>query len=121
MPEDSTTSEDADLSALVNHDKGVVSTSIFVEHDIYKKEMEQIFGRCWLYLAHESQITQPGDFSLARMGEDAVLVCRGPSGALHAFLNMCPTCTSLLSRADNGRVTKFTCAYHGWEFDLDGH
>ena len=33
---------------------------------------------------------------------------------------MCPTCSSLLSRADNGRVNEFTCAYHGWEFNLDG-
>ncbi len=106
--------------ALVDHENGTVSPSIFVEHDIYKREVEQIFARCWLYLCHESQVTQPGDFTQGRMGEDGILVCRGPSGELHAFLNMCPTCSSLLQRADSGRAGEFTCSYHGWDFNLDG-
>ena len=54
------------------------------------------------------------------MGEDALIVCRGPGGALHAFLNMCPSCTSLLQRADSGNVDVLTCQYHGWGFNLDG-
>ena len=65
-------------TTLVNHEKGIVSASIFVEHDIYKREIEQIFARSWLYLCHESQVSQPGDFTAARMGEDGLLVCRGP-------------------------------------------
>ncbi len=120
MPEDNTTSDNVDLSALVNHEKGIVSASIFVEHEIYKQEMQQIFARCWLYLAHESQVSKAGDFTLARMGEDALIVCRGPGGGIHAFLNMCPSCSSLMQRADSGNVNVFTCQYHGWDFNLDG-
>jgi phenylpropionate dioxygenase-like ring-hydroxylating dioxygenase large terminal subunit len=117
MPEEHSS---LDPSALVNHEEGVVSASIFVEEEIYRQEMQQIFARCWLYIAHESQVAKPGDFTLARMGEDALIVCRGPGGTLHAFLNMCPSCTSLLQRADSGNTDVLTCQYHGWDFNLDG-
>src|SRR5713101_1568579 len=109
-----------ETAALVDHERGVVSRGIFVDSDIYALELERIFARCWLYVAHESQIPAPGDYVTTRMGEDEVIVCRTPAGRIRAFLNLCPGCSSVLCLTDQGQTQRFRCRLHGWEFTLDG-
>ena len=62
----------------VDVDRGIISREIFVNEDIYRSELEQIFARTWLCVGHESQIPEPGDFFLSRMGEESVIVTRDP-------------------------------------------
>jgi len=50
------------VTGLMDVEHGLISRRIFIEPAVYEQELEQIFGRCWLFLCHESQIPQPGDF-----------------------------------------------------------
>jgi phenylpropionate dioxygenase-like ring-hydroxylating dioxygenase large terminal subunit len=105
---------------MVDHKTGLIARDIFVDDDVFKLELEQIFGRCWLFLCHESQIPNPNDYMNVKMGLESVLVCRDREGGIQAFINSCRHRGVPVCRADQGNARTFICPYHGWTYDTTG-
>jgi phenylpropionate dioxygenase-like ring-hydroxylating dioxygenase large terminal subunit len=105
---------------LVDLATGQISREIFVNEEIYAEEQERVFARAWLFVGHESQIPNPGDFFVSCMGEESVLLCRDRAGQVHVFLNSCRHRGMKVCRYDEGNTTVFTCPYHGWSYGTDG-
>lgn len=106
------------VDALVRPDR--VHRAVYVDPDLFALEQARIFGRAWIYLCHESEIAEPGDYALAQLGPDEVIVARQADGAIAAVHNRCAHRGARLVVAPRGRARLFTCAYHAWSFGLDG-
>ena len=105
---------------LVSVERGEIDRRIFSDEEIFEQEMELIFGRAWLFLCHESQISDTGDFFEAPMGRDNVLVVRQRDGSIKALLNTCAHRGNAVCRAEEGNAKSFMCTYRGWSYGIDG-
>ena len=105
---------------LVNIDRGRISRDIFTDQAIYEDELERIFPRSWLFVGHESQIPNNGDYILGKMAEESVIVNRDRNGKLHVFLNNCRHRGMRVCRYDKGNKRKFMCPFHAWVFSDQG-
>ncbi len=108
------------IDELVSLERGEVDRRIYTDPEIFEVEMELIFGRAWLFLCHESQIPNPGDFFQSVMGRDNVLVVRQKSGGVAGLLNTCAHRGNAVCRAEEGNAKSFLCTYHGWSYGIDG-
>ncbi|HEY3306358.1 MAG TPA: Rieske 2Fe-2S domain-containing protein [Candidatus Binatia bacterium] len=109
-----------ETSPWVDPDAGVVSAKIFVDEEIYRLEQERIYSRSWLFLAHDSEIPEPGDFVTRWMGEDPVIVWRGQDRKARVFLNVCRHRGRRVCAEDAGKAAQLRCPYHGWTYSNMG-
>ena len=104
----------------VDANKGQVSRSAFVSDDVYELELDRVFDRSWIFLAHESEIPNPGDYVSRMLGGVPVIVVRDENGAVRGHLNTCRHRGAKVCRSDSGNTRYFTCPYHGWTYHRSG-
>ena len=92
----------------------------YTDPDIYELEIEKIINRNWILAGHASQLPEPGDFKVLKVGREAAIIVRGSDGELNGFANVCRHRGSLVCLDAAGHVDKFVCPYHGWMYDIDG-
>ena len=97
-----------------------ISRRIFSDQEIYRREMDRVFRKGWLFLAMADRIPNAGDYFTTYMGEDSVVAVRDKGGQLRAFLNTCPHRGNRVCMFDAGNAASFTCSYHGWSFSTEG-
>jgi phenylpropionate dioxygenase-like ring-hydroxylating dioxygenase large terminal subunit len=110
-----------DSACWVNSETGIISRDIFVSDAVYQRELKQVFGRAWLMVGHQSQIPNPYDFFVSRMGAESVIMTRDKTGQIHVFLNTCRHRGMKVCRYDQGNARVFTCPYHAWSYSVDGN
>ncbi len=109
-----------EISELAQPDLGRVHRSLYANDEIHRVELERIFARCWLFIGHESQLKNPGDFVTTWMGEDPVILTRDTAGQINVLLNNCPHKGRTVCTLDQGNTKSFICPYHGWGFGTNG-
>jgi phenylpropionate dioxygenase-like ring-hydroxylating dioxygenase large terminal subunit len=99
---------------------GHVHRRAYSDPAIFDLELDRIFGRLWIYVAHESQLKKPGDFVRTRLASHEVLVTRHTDGQVYALHNRCPHRGARICMTDGGTSRLFSCPYHAWVFRTDG-
>jgi phenylpropionate dioxygenase-like ring-hydroxylating dioxygenase large terminal subunit len=99
-----------------------VHGSIYTDPEIFALEQQRLFrGRPWLYVAHESEIRQPGDYKTTYAGTQPVIVARGADdGEIRVLLNRCRHRGTAVCHSEFGTANYFRCPYHGWTYRNSG-
>jgi fatty-acyl-CoA synthase len=97
-----------------------VHGSLYTDPRIFADELRQIWYRTWVFVGHESEIRQPGDYVRTSLGLQDVIMTRGSDGEVHLLLNRCAHRGNLVCEADRGNSKSFRCPYHGWTYRNTG-
>jgi nitrite reductase/ring-hydroxylating ferredoxin subunit len=100
---------------------GQIPAALFGNEEIFNLELRKIFARCWVFLAHDSEIPKAGDYVRRKIGQDNFIVVRDDEGAIHALFDACRHRGVQICRADSGNTEIFRCPYHGWAYDTKGN
>lgn len=111
----------AQLEKFVDWRKGHIAPAIYFDEEIYTAELERIFARTWLPVAHEDMIRKSGDYVTTYMGDVPVIVLRDQDAAIRVFVNRCSHRGNQVCLFDRGNAKTFTCSYHGWSYSLAGN
>jgi len=93
----------------------------YTSPDVYAEEMRRVFGRSWLCVDRADRLEHPGDYVLASVAAQSVIVVRDAAGQVHALHNVCRHRGTRLCEASSGRLREtIQCPYHAWTYGLDG-
>ncbi len=112
--------DNTDLLDLVNEHKAHVARRVYVDPELYQIEQERLFRRAWLFLAHDTELPNKGDYVTRNLAGESVVLVRSDDGVVRGFLNSCRHRGMKLCRADHGTIPFFRCSYHGWTYSLTG-
>jgi p-cumate 2,3-dioxygenase alpha subunit len=98
----------------------LVSRSVFTSPEVLQLEREMIFDRCWLYVGHESELSEPNRFHTRNVAGRPVIFLRDRRGEVRVLLNTCRHRGAQVCRESSGQAKVFTCFYHGWVYDNSG-
>jgi p-cumate 2,3-dioxygenase subunit alpha len=87
---------------------------------VFEREKALIFGKCWLYLGHDTELKKKGDFHARRVGGRDLIFIRDKNGQVRAHYNTCTHRAAKVCREKSGNARNFTCPYHGWVFNSEG-
>lgn len=99
-----------------------VHSRSYTDPVVFELEMERIFGRTWVYVAHETEIPEGGDYKTAAIGRQPVIVARSSDdNRVRVLLNRCRHRGATVCQLEHGNSNYFRCAYHGWVYNNSGH
>jgi len=108
----------------VTVDEGAVTADripveAYISADYVRLEKEHLWPRVWQMACREEEIPKPGDFYTYDIADESISVVRKQDGTIAAYHNVCPHRGRRLTEGC-GRMGKFHCKYHGWQWSLDG-
>jgi nitrite reductase/ring-hydroxylating ferredoxin subunit len=115
------------MATVLGHDTELISSDwrisggVYRDPAIFEAEMATVFARCWVFVAHESQVPEGGDYRTAFVGRQPVIVSRSSDdGTIAVLFNRCRHRGSAVCQREHGNANAFRCAYHGWTYANDG-
>lgn len=114
---------EADLAAMLQRRRAGYSLeqAFYTDAAVFEADLALLFYREWLFVGHEVDVPQAGDWFNYKVGDANVVVLRNSRGELRAFHNSCRHRGSKVCLGERGNNANLVCPYHQWTYDLDGN
>ncbi|NYT37309.1 oxidoreductase [Allopusillimonas soli] len=98
-----------------------VHRDLFIDQELFELEMEHLFANTWVYVGHESQVPNVGDYYTTTVGDQPVVMVRHTDKSVRVLHNRCAHKGVMVVNDTCGSTGKFfRCPYHAWTFRTDG-
>jgi benzoate/toluate 1,2-dioxygenase alpha subunit len=107
------------VAALVEPDR--VHRDVYIDQEVFELEMEQLWANTWIYVGHDSQVPNAGDYFTTDIAGKPVVMVRHEDGSVRVLMNRCAHKGARVVSAVSGNTGKFfRCPYHAWAYNTDG-
>ncbi|KEF57205.1 uncharacterized protein A1O9_07395 [Exophiala aquamarina CBS 119918] len=90
------------------------------DEEVFQLERRAFFSRTWLFVCHRSRFSKAGDYHAFDIAGISFFVVLGKDSKIRAFHNVCRHRAYTVVRKSCGNSTRFSCKYHGWQYDDEG-
>mgnify|MGYP001176957513 CR=1 FL=1 len=98
-----------------------VHRRVYTDPAIFALEQRHLFRNTWMFLGHDSQVPNAGDFYSADIAGEPLLMLRQADGSVKVLYNRCLHKGAKLVRAESGNAGRYLrCPYHAWTYHTDG-
>ena len=111
--------EENDLAIAPIERSQTIPSAWYTQPDYLALDNAAVFSRTWQPVGYLGQLEKAGDYLLATVADDPIIVIRGKDLKLRAFFNVCRHRGGPIS-TENGTCKVMQCQYHGWTYLLDG-
>ncbi len=92
----------------------------YISEEFMALEWERMWTKVWNIAGRVSDIPNVGDYFTTELGPESFLIVREAEDKVRAFYNVCPHRGNQIRNPGMGHAESFQCAYHFFEFNLDG-
>jgi glycine betaine catabolism A len=92
----------------------------FVSPEVFAQEQDRIFSKQWILVGHQSQLAEAGDYFVAALAGESLIVVRDQRSVIRGFYNVCRHRGTRLKEDACGHASAIRCPYHAWTYGLDG-
>ena len=98
-----------------------VHRDVYIDPEVYRLEMKHLFANAWVFVGHDSQTPNKGDYFTTQIGDQPVIMVRHTDNEIKVLYNRCPHKGTKIAIDRTGNTGKFfRCPYHAWSFKTDG-
>jgi len=98
-----------------------VHRDLYIDDEVFDLEMKHLFASTWVYVGHESQVPNAGDYFATEVAAQPILLARHTDGEVYVLHNRCPHKGTKIVIDRAGNTGKFfRCPYHAWSFRTNG-
>src|SRR5579872_2788043 len=66
-----------------------LTRDFYTDSEIYALDLEQIFYKDWLFVAHDAELPETGSYVTLQVGAFPIVLTRAADGVIRAFMNSC--------------------------------
>lgn len=90
------------------------------DQDVLDYEQDAFYAGGWVAIGREEDALEAGQYFLAPVAGENMIIMRGNDGVLRGFYNVCRHRGAVMIEDERGQMPRIQCPYHAWVYDLEG-